>query len=45
LLVVCVGDFDLWISSSQMTDLVYILSDGGKESEMSKVLEALRGVR
>ena len=45
LLVVCLGDFDLWISSSQMTDLVYILSDGGKESEMSKVLETLRGVR
>ena len=45
LLVVCVGDFDLWISSSQMTDLVYILSDGGKASEMPKVLETLRGVR
>lgn len=45
LLVVCVGDFDLWISSSQITDLVYILSDGGKASEMPKVLETLRGVR
>lgn len=45
LLVVCLGDFDLWISSSQMTDLVYILSDGGKASEMPKVLETLRGVR
>lgn len=45
LLVVCVGDFDLWISSSQMTDLVYILSNGGKASEMPKVLETLRGVR
>ena len=44
LLVVCVGDFDLWISSSQMTDLVYIFS-GGKASEMPKVLETLRGVR
>lgn len=28
-----------------MTDLVYILSDGGKASEMPKVLETLRGVR
>lgn len=45
LLVVCVGDFDLWISSSQMTDLVYILSDGGKALEMPKALETLRGVR
>ena len=45
LLVVCVGDFDLGISSSQMTDLVYILSNGGKALEMPKALETLRGVR
>lgn len=45
LLVGYVGGFDLWISSSQMTDLVYILSDGGKALEMPKVLETLRGVR
>lgn len=28
-----------------MTDLVYILSDGGKALEMPKALETLRGVR
>lgn len=45
LLVGYVGDFDLWISSSQMTDLVYILSNGGKAPERPKALETLRGVR
>ena len=29
-----VGEFELWISSSQVTDLVYILSNGGRTSEM-----------
>lgn len=40
-----VGDFDLWISSSQVSDLVYILSDGGKRSLMARTLERLRGLR
>ena len=40
-----VGEFDLWITSSQVTDLVYILSDGGKRSELPRVLEQLRGLR
>lgn len=40
-----VGDFDLWISSSQASDLVYILSDGGKRSLMARTLERLRGLR
>ncbi len=40
-----VGEFELWISSSQVTDLVYILSDGGKASFMPAVLERLRGLR
>ena len=29
-----VGEFELWVSSSQVTDLVYILSNGGRASEM-----------
>lgn len=40
-----IGEFDLWISSSQVTDLVYILSDGGKRSLVSPTLERLRGLR
>ena len=33
-----VGEFELWISSSQVTDLVYILSNGGRTSEMDAVM-------
>lgn len=40
-----VGEFDLWLSSSQMTDLVYILSEGGKAALMPRTLERLRGLR
>ena len=40
-----VGDFALWMTSSQVTDLIYILSDGGKQSLMPSVLERLRGLR
>ena len=40
-----VGEFELWISSSQVTDLVYILSNGGKKSMMDEVLAQLRGLR
>ena len=40
-----VGEFDLWITSSQVTDLIYILSEGGKRSLLSRVLEQLRGLR
>ncbi|OUO91711.1 PIN domain nuclease [Gordonibacter sp. An230] len=40
-----VGEFDLWISSSQFTDLIYILSDGGSRSLVPLVLERLRGLR
>lgn len=47
LLMICgrVGEFELWMSSSQITDLVYVLSNGGKTSEMGKVMERLRGFR
>lgn len=40
-----VGEFELWISSSQVTDLVYILSNGGRASEMEAVMGRLRGLR
>ena len=40
-----VGEFSLWITSSQVTDLIYILSEGGKRSLLSHVLEQLRGMR
>ena len=40
-----VGDFDLWIASSQVTDLIYILSDGGKPSLIPGVVESLRSLR
>lgn len=40
-----VGEFELWISSSQVTDLVYILSNGGRSNEIDAVVEQLRGLR
>lgn len=40
-----VGEFDLWLASSQVTDLIYILSDGGRPSEIPSVLKQLRGLR
>lgn len=40
-----VGEFDLWITSSQVTDLIYILSEGGKRTLLLHVLEQLRGLR
>ena len=40
-----VGEFDLWLTSSQLTDLVYILSEGGRAALMPGVLDRLRGLR
>ncbi len=40
-----VGELELWISSSQMTDLAYILSDGGKPKLVPEALERLRKLR
>ena len=40
-----VGEFSLWVSTSQMTDLVYILSEGGKTSLLPGVLERLQKLR
>lgn len=47
LLMTCgrIGEFELWITSSQITDLVYILSDGGKASLIPRVLEQVKGLR
>ena len=40
-----VGEFSLWISSSQVTDMIFILTDGGKKSKVPEVLENLRIMR
>ena len=40
-----VGEFSLWISSSQVTDIVYILTDGGNKSMIPAVLEKMRALR
>lgn len=40
-----VGEFELWMTSSQVTDLIYVLSDGGRRALMPSVLERLRGLR
>ena len=40
-----IGEFSLWISTSQATDLVYILSDGGKKKAVEQTLARLREVR
>ena len=37
-----VGEFSLWITVSQLTDLIYILSHGGKKALMPAVLEQLQ---
>lgn len=39
------GECEMRISSSPVTDLMYILSEGGKRSFMPSVLERLRGLR
>lgn len=47
LLMLCgrVGEFNLWITSSQVTDIIFILTKGGHKSEVPKVLEQLRTLR
>ncbi len=40
-----VGAITLWMSSSQVTDLVYILSNGGRASEQGIARTAVRGLR
>lgn len=38
-------EFELWISSSQVTDLVYILSEGGRQSMLDETMERLQKLR
>lgn len=47
LLMLCgrVGEFSLWIASSQVTDIIYILTDGGKADEIPEALQKLRALR
>lgn len=47
LLMLCgrVGEITLCMSASQTTDLIYILSNGGRASELPEVLEKMRGLR
>lgn len=40
-----VGEFNLWVSSSQVTDLIYILTEGGKPHLLPKELDRLRRLR
>lgn len=40
-----VGEFSLWVAASQLTDIVYIASDGGKPALIPQVLERLRLLR
>lgn len=47
LLMMCgkLGEFELWMTSSQVTDIIYILSMGGKPSLVPQTLVQMRGVR
>lgn len=47
LLMICgrVGEFELWLASSQVTDLIYILSEGGKQGQVEEVVKCLRELR
>ena len=36
------GDYELWMSSSQVTDIFYVLSNGGRPSCAPAAREALR---
>lgn len=47
LLMLCgrVGEFSLWITSSQVTDIIFIMTDGGKKSKVPETLEKLRALR
>lgn len=40
-----VGEFTLWVSTSQMTDIFYVLSNGGRASEKAFAKRKLAGFR
>lgn len=39
------GEFELWVSISQLTDLFYVLSDGGKRLQAQRAKSQLRELR
>ncbi len=39
------GEFNLWIGASQVTDVFYILSNGGRASEAERVKAKIREIR
>ena len=40
-----VGEFSLWVASSQVTDMIYVLTNGGNKQKVPEVLEKLRALR
>ncbi|MBQ9042676.1 MAG: PIN domain-containing protein [Eggerthellaceae bacterium] len=40
-----VGEFSLWITASQVADIIYILTNGGNKDKVPEVLEKLRALR
>lgn len=39
------GEFELWMGSSQLTDYIYVVSDGGKPSKADEARGAIRNLR
>lgn len=39
------GEVELWVSATQITDIVYIASDGGRKALVPEVLQQLRDLR
>lgn len=39
------GEVDLWMSASQVTDIIYIASNGGRASELPAVLQQIEDLR
>ena len=39
------GEFELWMSATQATDIFYVLSDGGKASQAEPAKEKLASIR
>lgn len=39
------GEFELWMSSSQVTDAFFVLSEGGKSIHIDEVKRRLKGAR
>lgn len=46
-LMICgrMGEFQLWMTSSQVTDVLYVLSQGGQKAKMKAALAAMQGLR